>query len=159
MGVSEIAGYASDKLDLTDSKAVSEFVKTHQMTAEQDGNKVSISFVLDTGAILSEMTEGEFEGGKIKGEMTIEKDSGKVLSFEYDLKDYFTKVQDTMKEDGEKYEVVSDDFDVKYKATDTSPDDVKIDGEAKQYTADNIHEFAYKFDRLITYDFEMPEIE
>ena len=107
-GVSDLAGYAIENLNLTDTQAVSEFVRNHQITSEENGDKVKISFVLDTGAILSELADDAPEFAKIKGEMEIEKESGKVLSYRYDLTDYAMAVQNTMKEEGDDYDFTTD---------------------------------------------------
>ena len=148
-GVSEIAGYGTETLDLTDSRNVSEFIKKHQLTFKEDGNSVDISFVLDTGAILSAASNETHEFAKVKGKMKIEKDSGKVLSYSYDLTEYVSAVLNTTKEDDDVYDYVTDSFTVEYEADETSPDELKIEGEIKEYTAENLYEFAEKFEQCI----------
>ena len=134
-------------LDFTNDEEVKKFISENEITTEEgEDNVVIIRFALDADRILSEITGKETDRiPDIYGTVKIEKDSGDVLYFSYDLSQCLLEMLMASGENKSYYKADVKDFTVEGEILNKPLDGITIDKECEEYSAEKVYDFTKKF--------------
>ena len=134
--------------ELSNAKSVNTFIKNHEIKIEEEENSVNVRFSLDTAKIASKLSDLEKDFSylpKIYGKMKIEKETGNVLHFEYDLSNYLLAIFMKSGEDKPYYKANVEEFIIEGKVLNTTLEDLTIDKKFTEYYEENKLEFLKQF--------------
>ncbi|MBQ7173738.1 MAG: hypothetical protein IJR88_06455 [Clostridia bacterium] len=137
-------------LDLKNPQEVNAFMKKHRITVQENGNVVKVGFVLDTTEIFakeSDMDLGELPA--ITGSMEIERESGDVLHFEYDLGQLLLSLLMKMNTGRPYFKATVGEFILEGRVLNSTMEDKLPDGEFTEYDEASKAEFIYEFSKHI----------
>ena len=140
------------ELNFSNAKAVNTFIKNHEIKIVENGKNVKVSFTLDTAKIASKLSDIKKNFDylpKIYGTMEIEKETGNVIHFEYNLSNYLLAIFMKSGENKPYYKANVDEFIIEGKILNTTLEDLTIDKEFKEYNEDNKQEFLKQFQEYV----------
>ena len=147
---SELSNRYFQELDLSNAKAVEEFIRKHQITTEERNNTVLVRFVLKAYRSPSG-TSGEAEENvpDIYGTMEIERNTGNVLHFEYDFGQYL--LASLMREGEGKayYKADVREFIIEGQVLNTTLEDLPVNQKFREFGEEDKAEFIREFSRRI----------
>ena len=119
----------------TTAKQIKDFIKENEIQIEKLDNKVKVSFKFSTDDILSQfVSELPFNLPKINGSMEIEENTGNVLYYEYNFKDYLQAILERNGEGKADYKANVVDFNVQGRLFNSPLDSIKKQDYYKDYS-------------------------
>ena len=134
------------ELDITDINAVSFFIKKNQISCQDKGETMIISFSFDSGDIFYIDSSKKLENApRIQGLMEIDKRTGEMVSYSYDLKDFMIDAVKIGQTGKQKYNVEVDEFVAEGVRLNVPLGDLPFEYEYEEYDENTQGEFIEKF--------------
>lgn len=144
--ISDLSKAFFQTLDLDSPSEVSAFMKQNCIEVEEKGASVKVSFVLDTTRIFSEMSREDLgEMPALRGFLEIEKESGDILHFEYDLGELLLAILRKMNADRPGFQATVSEFLLEGQVLNSALEDKTLDKTFTEYNEENKAEFIYRF--------------
>ena len=116
-----------------DDKGLNSFIKNNSIAIKEDNDILILNFKINSNELNKYGYDLETNNNeKIIGEMKFNKSNNKLISFQYDLKDYYREFLNVL-EDINNIDVSMNEYIINGKALDTLIDDIKLDEEFKEY--------------------------
>ena len=138
-------GYLKD-LDFSSDEVLDKFISDNSIRIKEEYDAMNIGFALDSNRIMSEITGEEVEKiAPIYGSVMLDKNTGDVLHFEYDLSGCLFAMLTESGQDKEYNKVNAGEFVVEGKIFGKPLEDISLDKEFTEYTEDEKYDFINEF--------------
>ena len=139
-----------EELDFSNAKAVRDFMSEKEITVDDRGDTVYVTFVLDSAQIVADITDKDAEHlPKIYGSMELDKETGDVLYFEYNFGQYLLASLMKSGEGVPSYKAEVKDFTVEGRILGKELEDLTLEREFVEYTDEDKFEFINAFSEHI----------
>lgn len=136
-------------------EAIANLVKELSFEVSENNTTIEIGFKIDSSKAIKEIYGKDvYNAGSISGKIITDKQTGRIASYEYDLKDYLGALLSYSNRIKEQYSYNVTSFNIKGMNLNTSFDSLVLNGPFNEYGEDNAQEFSSSFNDVI-----VPHIE
>ena len=144
--IKELANDYLKNMDFSNNEAIAKFISDNGITVDEKADIVDIGFVLDSSRILSKITGKQVEHiANIYGTVKLDKNTGDVLNFKYDLSDCLLSMLMASGENKTYYKANVEEFAIEGEIHGKPLEDISLDNDFTEYKEEEKYDFINRF--------------